>query len=117
MLLDWENGALAEGLHCYRTGQFFEAHEHWESVWLTCADPEKTFLQALIQVTAAFHHWRRGNYAGAMSLLNAALRRLESYPAEFAGLPVDSLRRNLLAWRQALAGGDTSPQLPIPVIL
>ncbi|MFZ0395685.1 MAG: DUF309 domain-containing protein [Terracidiphilus sp.] len=117
MPLDWENGALAEGLRCYRAEQFFEAHEHWESVWLLCAEPEKTFLQALIQVTAAFHHLRRGNRTGAVSLLNAALLRLEFYPAEFAGLSVESLCRNLRAWRDALVRDDGLPQLAIPLIL
>ncbi len=116
MPLDWDIGALAEGLRCYRAEQFFEAHEHWESVWLGCSEPEKAFLQALIQVTAAFHHLRRGNRAGAASLLKAALRRLEFYPTEFAGLSVDSLRGSLCAWRDALAGDGELPQLPIPLI-
>ena len=42
MLLDWSSGALAEGLECYGTGKHFEAHEHWESVWLKSEEPEKT---------------------------------------------------------------------------
>jgi uncharacterized protein len=51
---------------------FFEAHEHWESVWLTAQGPEKTFLQALIQVAASFHHFHRGNRLGSVSLLRSA---------------------------------------------
>lgn len=117
MPLDWNSGALAEGLHCYRTGQFFAAHEHWESVWLACAEPEKTFLQALIQVTAAFHHLSRGNTIGAASLLAAAQRRLQPYPSDYAGLALDPLRASLSAWRQALDHGEASPSLPIPVVL
>ena len=85
MTFDWSCGALAEGLGCYRREEFFLAHEHWEAVWLGAEEPEKTFLQALIQVTAAFHHLQRGNVVGAVSLLRAALRRLEAYPAEFGG--------------------------------
>ncbi|MGA8041663.1 MAG: DUF309 domain-containing protein, partial [Terracidiphilus sp.] len=49
-LLDWTRGPLAEGLACYHLGEFFLAHEHWEAVWLTLRQPEKNFLQALIQV-------------------------------------------------------------------
>jgi predicted metal-dependent hydrolase len=89
--LDWNCGELAEGLGCYRTAEFFAAHEHWESVWLTLEEPEKSFLQALIQVTAAFHHLQAGNSAGAVSLLRRALRRLEAGPAEFGGIDVASL--------------------------
>ena len=77
MSFDWNSGALQDGLACYRRGQFFLAHEYWECVWLTLEEPQKSFLQALIQVTAAFHHRETGNAAGTISLLRRALRRLE----------------------------------------
>jgi predicted metal-dependent hydrolase len=73
MKVDWTEGALAEGLRLYNAGEFFNAHEEWESVWLTASEPEKTFLQGLIQVTAAFHHLQRDNRLGAALLLQAAL--------------------------------------------
>ena len=120
MILDWSQGALAEGLRCYREGEFFMAHEHWEGVWLGCQEPEKTFLQALIQVTAAFHHWQRGNAAGTASLLRSALRKLARYPVEFEGIAVESLRQSLLAWLDALGSPkpiEMPPKLSIPVIL
>ena len=71
MPLDWSCGALAEGLQCYESGEFFLAHEHWEGVWLNCEEPEKTFLQALIQITAAFHHLQRKNRASVRAWLLA----------------------------------------------
>jgi uncharacterized protein len=116
MSFDWNEGALREGLRCYREGEFFLAHEHWESVWLKRAEPEKTFLQALIQVAAAFHHLRRGNAAGAASLLRGALRKLNAYPAAYGGVAVESLCESLRAWLEALAKGESSPQLPVPAI-
>lgn len=115
--LDWNTGALAEGLRCYRAGQFFDAHEHWESVWLASAEPDKTFLQALIQVTAAFHHLRRGNPLGAASLIHRALHRLDRYPPHYAGLQVEALRHELRAWRDALQSGGPDHRLPCPTIL
>lgn len=115
MALDWTNGPLAEGLKCYRKGEFFDAHEHWEGVWLQCAEPEKTFLQALIQIAAAFHHRQRGNPAGTRSLLGRALRRLEKYPNEFGEIGVEPLRESIQAWLVALEESEP-PQLPFPVI-
>jgi len=44
MSLDWTQGDLREGWCCFHSGAFFEAHEHWESVWLAAQEPEKTFL-------------------------------------------------------------------------
>ena len=92
---DWSNGPLAEGLRCYRTQEFFEAHEHWESVWLTLSEPEKSFLQSLVQISAAFHHLRRGNRIGAVSLLTRALARLEKADSPFCGLDVALLRHQV----------------------
>jgi predicted metal-dependent hydrolase len=116
MTLDWSCGALAEGLRCYRNEEFFLAHEHWEGVWLTCEEPEKTFLQALIQITASFHHLQRKNLRGTASLLRAALRRLDSFPAEYGGIRVAELRASVRSWLQALdREGPTTP-LPFPTL-
>lgn len=105
MNFDWTTGPLAQGLHCYRTEQFFEAHEHWESVWLTLAEPEKSFLQALVQISAAFHHLRRGNRIGAISLLTRSLRRLDQCPASFCLINTGQLRIEVRAWLDALEAG------------
>jgi hypothetical protein len=114
MLLDWTTGPMAEGLRCYQNQEFFDAHEHWEGVWLMCNEPEKTFLQALIQVTAAFHHLKRGNAAGTKSLLYRALRRLDGFPAEYEGVAVEALRANIRGWLDAL--GSEGAVLPFPLI-
>ncbi len=106
MSLDWNKGELYEGLRCFHSGAFFEAHEHWETVWLAAQEPEKTFLQGLIQVAAGFHHFQRGNRAGTISLLRSALRRLDRYPGSFAGLEVAPLRAAIRLWLEAL---DTVP--------
>ena len=116
MSFDWSRGALADGLTCYRSGEFFLAHEHWEGVWLECAEPEKTFLQALIQIAAALHHLGRENPRGAASLLRGALRKLSPYADDYGGVAVDSLRQSIGAWLIALDRGERSPHLPVPQI-
>jgi predicted metal-dependent hydrolase len=112
MSWDWSTGELAAGLDCYRRGQFFEAHEHWELVWLKCDEPDKTFLQSLIQVSAAFHHLGRGNPVGARSMLTRALARLERYPDRFGGVNLAELRQSLRTWLQALDEGVARPDYP-----
>ena len=104
---DWTTGPLAEGLRCYRTQQFFEAHEHWEAVWLTLHEPEKSFLQSLVQISAAFHHLRRGNRSGAISLLTRSLRRLDHSPASFCCVNVNLIRQQTRAWLDALESNAT----------
>lgn len=116
MSLDWKSGALAEGLACYRRAEFFYAHEHWESVWLELHEPEKSFLQALIQIAVAFHHRQAGNSAGAVSLLRRALRRIELLPASFGGIAVAHLCTEVRAWLCVLESGDSSVSMALPQI-
>lgn len=114
--LGWSRGPLAEGLACYHRGAFFLAHEHWEAIWLTLPQPEKDFLQALIQVAAAFHHLQRGNRAGVISLLTRALRRLDAYPPHFGGIRLAALRDALQPKLQSLTAGADPAAIAAPPI-
>jgi predicted metal-dependent hydrolase len=95
MTLNWTDGALAKGLACYRRAEYFDAHEHWESVWVNSQGQERNFLQALIQTTVALHHLQRGNLAGARSLLQRALLRLAPCSSGFGGIEVTLLRTEI----------------------
>jgi predicted metal-dependent hydrolase len=87
-------------------GRFFDAHETWEEIWLQSSEPEKTFLQGIIQIAAAFHHRSRGNPHGALSLLQAALRRLSGFPDTYAGIALRDLHQAAQEWAAALADGQ-----------
>ena len=116
MEFDWTQGALAEGLRNYNAGDFFTAHEDWESVWLHAPQPDKTFLQALIQVTVALHHLQRNNPLGATRLLTAALHKLETYPSAFAGIAVTLLRDDIHDRLQTLAATQPATHVSPPRI-
>ena len=111
MKFDWTQGPLAEGLRLYDAGEFFAAHEAWENVWLSLQEPDKTFLQGLIQVTAAFYHLQRNNPLGTALLLQAALRRLECYPIRFGGISVALLCNDIRERLVALEVGGRAAQL------
>jgi hypothetical protein len=106
MTFDWTHGPLAQGLRDYSAANFFAAHEAWETVWLTAPQPEKTFLQGLIQVTVAFHHLQRSNPLGATRLLTAALRKLEPHSPTFCGIDTALLCDDI---RDRLHTLDTDP--------
>jgi hypothetical protein len=114
--LDWTRGKLAEGLRCYHAEEFFAAHEDWELVWLKLPEPEKTFLQGLIQVAAALYHLQRGNPEGTVSLLRAALGRIEPHSPAFGGIAVASLCEEIRAWLRALEANEPLSSLPFPDI-
>jgi predicted metal-dependent hydrolase len=107
---------FARGIAQFNSRLFFEAHETWEEIWLPAPEPEKTFLQGLIQVAAAFHHYGRKNRAGATSLLAAGLAKLEAFPEDHCGLELGALRKAGKRWKKAFAAGadpgaDELPQI------
>jgi uncharacterized protein len=114
MKLTWTEGELGEGLRCYRAQEFFAAHEHWESVWLGSKEPEKSFLQGLIQVAAAFHHLQRGNPRGTRCLLQRARARLERSPESSCGINVTRLCKEIGEWLQAFEAGSGTSGLFYP---
>jgi hypothetical protein len=77
---------LRLGAERFNRGQFFEAHEAWEEVWLEAARELRNFYQGLIQVAAAFVHLQRNEYPGTVKLLREGLRKLESYPPVVLGV-------------------------------
>jgi hypothetical protein len=111
---DREGELFAHGVTLFNTRYFFEAHEAWEEIWLHTAPPEKTFLQGLIQVTAAFHHHSRENLRGTKSLLRAGLLKLEDFPPHHRGLHIEKLRKVARRWLEVLDSGETVswPALP-----
>jgi hypothetical protein len=109
--------AFRRGIQQFNTGRFFDAHETWEEVWLRSPEPEKTFLQGIIQIAAAFHHYSQGNARGAQSLLQAGLGRLAGFPDVHSGIALGALRAAVQAWADALAGSrDPRPENRFPRI-
>jgi uncharacterized protein len=104
------------GLRHFNAGEFFEAHEVWEEVWLAEGEPEKTFLQGIIQIAAAFHHYRRGNTDGTETLLAAGIVKISRFPADHRGLAILELREEAKLWARALGemqrpGDDKLPRI------
>lgn len=92
---------LAEGIALFNHRRFFECHEVLERLWLDTKGPPRDFYKGLIQAAVAFHHWSRGNPAGALSLYRTSSRYLARYRAEFLGVDVEGFLRRyqeLFGW-------------------
>ena len=104
------------GLKHFNAREFFEAHEVWEEVWLTEDEPEKTFLQGIIQIAAAFHHYRRGNSDGAETLLAAGIVKISRFPEQHRGLAIHDLREEAKLWARALGEMQRPGEEKLPAI-
>ena len=108
---------LQKGILCFNREQFFESHEVLEEAWLDASGEQKTFLQGLIQVAAAFHHLRRGNHIGAGRLLTAGIEKLSAFAPRAAGLDITGLLENLGPLRKKIIAGEVPPDWQAPRIL
>jgi uncharacterized protein len=110
------NDQFERGVAHFNAREFFEAHEVWEDLWLRAPEPEKKFLQGIIQIAAAFHHYERGNLRGAKSLLAAGIAKIEGFPRGHRGIDVVALRAEVQAWVEALAEGKDPGAEKLPEI-
>ena len=64
------------GVAQFNGGDWFEAHETWEDLWLDLPrGPRRDFIQGLIQLAVALEHVRRRNPRGALMLVARAGKR------------------------------------------
>ena len=84
--------AMGERLH--NEGEYYEAHEAWESIWIDEMNDEwRLFVQGLIQVTSAFHKlFVQREPGGASRLLERGLEKLDRYPLDYLGVALGEFR-------------------------
>ena len=68
-------------MRLHNEGEYYEAHEAWESIWLDEPNDEwRLFVQGLIQVTSAFHKlFGQRAPGGASRLLARGLEKLDKF--------------------------------------
>lgn len=79
------------GIDQFNLKSFFEAHETLEGLWHEYRETDRTFLQALIQISAGFYHLDQENLRGARSQLTKGAQKLGAYSPSHAGVDVAKL--------------------------
>jgi predicted metal-dependent hydrolase len=100
--MEQQRPLVLRGCEQFNDGYFFEAHETLEDVWSRSPVPERTFLQAIIQLAAAFVHLARREYPGTVRLLGHTLAKLDAVPYGFFGIDVERLRNDASQAREEL---------------
>lgn len=88
-------GQLLQGIREFNRRDWHECHETVEELWIGESGEVRDFYQGIIQVAIALHHWRNGNFGGAVSLLKGGagyLRRVSDCCqwVDVAGLIADA---------------------------
>lgn len=93
---------IADGVRLFNERYFFEAHEVLEGAWREERGESRLFLQGLIQICAAYHHYQNGNLVGAATLLHRGADKLRGYPHRYQGIDVRSLLEGVNSDRERI---------------
>ncbi len=77
----FDDPRFAQGVELFNAAQWYEAHDVFEALWHETTDPERRWLQGVVQIAVAMVHLGRGNTNGAAILLGEGLGRLSSSQA------------------------------------
>ena len=70
------SGELLRAFGEFNRGDWFECHETLEDLWVGSEGEIRDFYQGLLQVAVGLHHWREGNFKGAVHLLASGADKL-----------------------------------------
>ncbi len=74
---DWSpSRELLRAFGEFNRGDWFECHETLEDLWVGSDGEIRWFYQGLLQIAVALHHWRNGNFGGALTLLGGGIEYL-----------------------------------------
>jgi predicted metal-dependent hydrolase len=92
---------MNEGQRAFNRGEFYEAHEFWEEVWNEIDDPERQWVQGMIQIATGLHKLTRDRPDVCRTLLVKALAKLEG-ASELDGYDLPRLREDAAALLAAI---------------
>ena len=106
---------VREAVRLFNETHFFEAHEVLEDVWRKERGDSRLFLQGLIQLCAAFHHFQNRNFRGAAELLERGRAKVRRYPDGYLGLDTRGLLADVDSFLVKAEGLRDGREAPDPV--
>jgi predicted metal-dependent hydrolase len=106
---------LDAGAADFDARRFFDAHERWEEVWDEADDPERRWLQGMIQVATGLHKLAAGRPDVCHKLLDKAIAKLDGAPAAWEGFALERLGRDAAALRAAIERGERPDPGVVPL--
>ena len=92
----------AEGARAFNRGEFYRQHDLFEAQWVETTGPVSDLYRAILQVGVAYYQIERGNYRGALKMLQRSVQWLYPLPDSCQGIDVEKLRRDSYAVRAEL---------------
>jgi len=107
-------GGWAEGVRLFEAGDYWDAHEALEPLWLKATDLDKHFYGGIILLAAALHKARdMGSKRGGRRNYAKALTHLALVPDSYRGVLVRELEARV---HSALRDPALLPKLPFEMV-
>jgi len=84
-------GQLLQAIREFNGREWFECHETLEDLWIGETGEIRDFYQGMLQIAVALHHWRNGNFGGALNLLKGGAGYLGRVSGECQWVDVAAL--------------------------
>ena len=87
--------AVREGISLFKLGQYYQAHESFETAWRNTEAPAREFYRALIQISGGFYRLSQNRPKAAKKFFNHALKWLAHFPDSHHGFNTALLKDDL----------------------
>jgi predicted metal-dependent hydrolase len=91
-----------EGVRKFNEGQYYKQHDLFEELWMQTEGPVRDLYRAVLQVGIAYYQIERGNYRGALKMLQRSVQWLLILPEACQGIDVKQLREDSFRVRAEL---------------
>lgn len=83
-----EHPLFQKGIAEFQSGAFYPCHDTLEALWMDLMEPDRTFVQGILQIAVACYHLGNANERGAMILLGEGIKRLKEYRPSYETINV-----------------------------
>lgn len=91
-----------EGVKKFNAGEYYPQHDLFEEQWVNTDGPVRDLYRAVLQVGVAYYQIERGNYRGALKMLQRSVQWLVILPEVCQGINVAQLRNDSFKVRAEL---------------
>ncbi|MEO1286554.1 MAG: DUF309 domain-containing protein [Chloroflexota bacterium] len=91
-----------QGIAKFNAGEYYKQHDLFEELWMATDAPVRDLYRAILQVGVAYFQIERGNYRGALKMLQRSVQWLVTLPDSCQGVDVAQLREDSFRVRAEL---------------
>jgi uncharacterized protein len=91
-----------EGIRKFNAGEYYKQHDLFEEQWMATESPVRDLYRAILQVGIGYFQIERGNYRGALKMLQRSVQWLMLLPDVCQGVNIKKLREDSFRVRAEL---------------